>query len=419
MALLYVLYWLRETLGLHLTVAHFDHRIRVDGAADLAVVGAAADDLGLELVQGFEDVPALQRAEKRNLEEAARIARHAFLESAAAACGADRIALGHTRTDVAETVLLHLLRGAGPSGLRGMRAWRAPYVRPLITCSREETRAFCARHGIPYRDDPTNLDTRLRRNAVRHELMPVLRRFNPRAEEALARTAHLWEEAHDVLNWAAVVGLAQVEDGEALRVSRLAKLPRSVRALVLREAAAAELGGHQGLSQVHIAALQTLVERGRGEVCLPRNVRASAQRDLLRFVRTGASPAVPQELPVGGEVVLEDLNWCICVLPVPRPQRLDETGRCMAYADPQEVRLPLCVRTRRPGDRVRPLGMSGTKPLKDLLAEYGVPRPIRDTWPIVCDREGIVWPVGTRIAERCKVQPGTMEVLRLEARRTC
>ncbi len=418
MALLYTLYWLRESLELHLTVAHFDHRIRADSAADLAVVETAVQELKLELVRGSGDVPALRRGEGRNLEEAARMARHAFLESTAAACGAERIALGHTRTDVAETVLLHLLRGAGPSGLRGMRAWRPPYVRPLIACDRQETRGFCAQHGIAYRDDPTNLDTRLRRNAVRLELLPSLARFNPRVEAALARTGRLWGEACEVLDWAAARARADVAEGGVLRLAQLRDLPRSVRALILREEAAAALGGHRGLREVHIRALQELVDRGQGETCLPRNVRASAHKDRLQFVRSPAGPLAPQEVPLGSTISFPDLGWRISVASVARPGELRSPDPYVAHADPESVRMPLYVRSRRPGDRFSPLGMRGTKSLKDLLAEAGVPRPARNSWPILCDSQGIVWPVGTRIADRCKVRPGAERVLRLEARRT-
>jgi tRNA(Ile)-lysidine synthase len=203
MALLYSLYWLRKEFDISLAIAHLDHGIRQDTAEDLRIVRSAAEDLGLEMVYDRVDAPALAKREKLNLEEAARRLRRDFLLRASQDLGAQKIALGHTRTDLAETVLLHLLRGAGPAGLRGFLPVSPPFIRPLIFLSREETRDFCRAHGIPFRDDPTNWDRKILRNAIRLELLPWLKRHNPRAEEALARAAQLLGETEEVLAWLA------------------------------------------------------------------------------------------------------------------------------------------------------------------------------------------------------------------------
>ena len=202
-ALLCALHRLRDELVVILAVAHLDHGIRPDTAEDWALVRTLSDDLGLPLVFERVDVPARAREKRLNLEQAARLARREFLERAAIEAGAERIALGHTRTDVAETVLLHLLRGAGPRGLRGILPCTPPYVRPLILVSRAEARAFCQAEGIPFRDDPTNDDRRLLRNVMRLEVLPILARFNPQAEAALARAGRLCADAEEALAWTA------------------------------------------------------------------------------------------------------------------------------------------------------------------------------------------------------------------------
>ncbi|MFO8033858.1 MAG: tRNA lysidine(34) synthetase TilS, partial [Candidatus Bipolaricaulota bacterium] len=241
-AMLYALFWLRHELGLQLTVAHLDHGIRADSHEDAALVRAACRDLNLPLEEQRTDVPAM-RGRSGNLEEVARRARHAFLENASQRADAQAIALGHTRTDLAETLLLHLLRGAGPAGLRGMTPSRPPYIRPLVDCSRRQTREFCRAHDLPFREDPTNQDVRLTRNAVRLELLPKLKKFNPRAEHALARAAQLWAEAQEGLTWAAHHGLELATEGTGLDLNALARFPDSVQRLVLRQAAADALGG--------------------------------------------------------------------------------------------------------------------------------------------------------------------------------
>lgn len=418
MALLYGLWWLRKEYALRLTIAHLDHGIRADTAEDLRVVRYAADDLGLPLIYERADVPALARGEKRNLEEAARLVRQEFLRRAARRAGAGKIALGHTRTDLAETVLMHLLRGAGPGGLRGMLCSSPPYIRPLLCVSRSQTRAFCQEHGIPFHDDPTNQDTRYLRNAVRLELLPALSRYNPRAEEALARAAELWAEAEEALDWAAGRALEGARSGAGLSLSRLEALPRAVQALAIRKALAEALGGARRLERVHVEAILELLAKGKqGEVALPGGFSAQLNGETLLLVREEGEqpPFEPVELPLPGEVELP--GWRLVAEVVPRPESLIPPSRFVAYLDPRKVEVPLIVRPRRPGDRLRPLGLPGHKKVKDLLAEAQVPRKQRSGWPLVCDQRGIAWVVGVRIAEGYKVGPDAQKVVKLEARR--
>lgn len=418
MALLYALHWLRGDYGLWLSVAHLDHGIRQDTEEDLRVVREAAVGLGLPLIYGRRDVPAFARQAKKNLEEAARIVRRDFLADAARRVDAERIALGHTRTDLAETVLLHLLRGAGPGGLRGILALDPPYIRPLLGVSREETRRFCREHSIPFHDDPTNQDTRFLRNAIRLELLPQLSRYNPRVEEALSRAAELWAGAEEALDWAAARALAEVRDGEVLCLERLGALPKGVQALVVRTAAAEALGGPQELTRKHVEGILGLLSHTEaGETVLPGGLRVRVEGGHLSF--GPKAPVVPfeRDLPLMGETSFPDLGWRFCLSRIPRPLDLRTPSPFIAHVDPQGIAPPLIIRTRRPGDRLRPLGMTGEKKVKELLMEAKIPASERDRWPLVCDQRGIVWVVGVRISEEHKVPDGAREVLKMEAQR--
>jgi tRNA(Ile)-lysidine synthase len=416
MALLYALYRLRGDYDLQLFIAHLDHGIRQDTAEDLRVVRDAAAELGLSLIYERRDAPAFARRAKKNLEEAARIVRRDFFLDAAQRVDAEEIALGHTRTDLAETVLLHLLRGAGPGGLRGILALDPPYIRPLINVSREETRRFCREHSIPFHDDPTNQDTRFLRNAVRLELLPQLSRYNPRVEEALSRAAELWAEAEEALEWAAARALAEIRDGEVLCLGRLGALPKGVQALVVRTAAAEALGGPQGLTRKHVEGILGLLSRTEaGETVLPGGLRARVEGGHLSF--GPKAPAVPfeRDLPLMGEASFPDLGWRFRLSRIPRPLDLQPPSPFVAHVDPAGLAPPLLIRTRRPGDRLRPLGMIGEKKVKELLMEAKIAASERGSWPLVCDQRGIVWVVGVRISEEHKVPDGAREVLRIEA----
>jgi tRNA(Ile)-lysidine synthase len=426
MALLYCLWWLRRDYDLTLTVAHLDHGIRSDTSRDLTTVRAAVEDLDLPLIYERRDVPAFAREKKMNLEEAARVVRREFLERAASGVGAQKIALGHTRTDLAETILMHLLRGAGPGGLRGILFASPPYIRPLLGISRKDTKTFCIEHDIPYAIDPTNLDTGLLRNAIRLELLPYLEKFAPDPEGALARSAELWAEAEETLEWATARALEEVRlDNNTLSVSRLRKMPRSVRSLVVRALAAELLGSERGIDRVHVEQVLHILEKGEGHAMatLPKGLLVERWREWLRFrfgppgAESGPPTEGEWEIPLEGEREIPELGWRFRVARIPRPAELVPPSPYVAYLDPRKVSPPLCVRTRRPGDRIRPLGFPRTKKLKDLLSSAGIPPEERDCVPLICDAAGIIWVVGVRLSEDYKVPEDAVEVLRVEAER--
>jgi len=426
MCLLYCLWWLRRDYGLKLTIAHLDHGIRPDTEKDLEAVRWAAEDLGLPLVYEHRDVPAFAKERKLNLEEAARMVRRDFLERAAKDAGATKIALGHTRTDLAETVLMHILRGAGPGGLRGILFSAPPYIRPLLCVSRRETEEFCRAHDIPYVVDPTNLDTRYLRNSIRLELLPHLKKFAPDPEGALARSAELWAEAEESLEWAAARALGEVRlDQDTLSVKGLLELPRGLRSLVIRRMAAEALGTERGIDRVHIEQVLHILEKGEGHAMatLPKGLRVERWRDRLRFRVTPPGPEERAplggewELPLEGEREIPELGWRFRLSRIPRPESLTPPSPYVAYIDLRKVLPPLYVRTRRPGDRIRPLGFPKEKKLKDVLSSAGIPPEERDRVPLLCDKRGIIWAVGARLSEDYKVGGDATEVLRVEAER--
>jgi tRNA(Ile)-lysidine synthase len=415
MALLYSLYWLRKEFDISLAIAHLDHGIRQDTAEDLRIVRSAAEDLGLEMVYDRVDAPALAKREKLNLEEAARRLRRDFLLRASQDLGAQKIALGHTRTDLAETVLLHLLRGAGPAGLRGFLPVSPPFIRPLIFLSREETRDFCRAHGIPFRDDPTNLDRKILRNAIRLELLPWLKRHNPRAEEALARAAQLLGETEEVLAWLAEKTLSELEKDRGLDLRELRKLPKPVQALAVR--ALAQRYG-VALYHRHVEAILEGIERGRAaEYRLPQGLVARIGGGLFLIEEVKAVPPGPWPLELPGETLIPELGWKIKTEKVPRPESLHPGSPNVAYVSSQKLRPPLYVRPAKKDDVFIPFGAERGKKVWEFLARQGIPRWERERWPLLLDSRGVVWVVGIRASGEYSVDAGENEVWRLEAYR--
>ncbi len=413
LALLYALYWLRKEFAFELAMAHLDHGIRQDTAEDLKVVQAAAEDLGLPLVYERVDAPGYARKHKLNLEEAARRLRREFLLRAASQAQAGKIALGHTRTDLAETVLLHLLRGAGPAGLRGFLPVSPPFIRPLILVGREETRNFCEIHSIPFRDDPTNLDTRYLRNALRLELLPKLRQYNPRAEEALARTAQLLAESLEVLEWASAQALQEARKERGLDLAQLRALPKPVQALLVRA-----LASEHGILLYHRHVEAILRGLGRGQAAeyrLPQNLVARIGRGLLVIEELKPPPRGIWTLSFPGETEVPELGWKFALAPIPRPPSLDPHEPCQIYVSPKKAEPPLFVRAATRADVFRPFGERKEKRVWDVLAREGIPRWERERWPVVVAGRGVVWVVAVRPSCEYAVEEDEEGVISLRA----
>ena len=433
MALLLTLARLAEELDIHLTVAHFDHmlRSRQEAHDDEAAVRDLAVGLGLSFVAGAGDVPARTRRRRESVEEAARHLRFDFLRREAKRLKADVVVLGHTRDDRAETVLLHLLRGSGLDGLIGLRprsAWplgRGPALaRPLLETTRAETLRYCREAGLTPREDPTNLLLQATRNRLRHEVIPLLRRLNPRLDEALCRLGEATAADVDYLDAAANAewrSQASFEDGGVVFPrGAFTSLSAALRARLLRRAVRRLAGAAVELEAVHIVAVEEALAKRRSSVSLPHGLTASVG---TRDVRIGRSSRMPPPaiaetpLVVPGRTDLPGWTAVAEIVPPPPPQPRPRT-RFEAWLDSDAVGARLIVRSRRPGDRLRPLGLGGEKKLQDLLVDARVPREERDAVPLVCAPWGIAWVVGHRLDERAALGEGSRSVLRLRFRRT-
>lgn len=430
-ALLVISARLRQSQGLDLTAAHFDHMLRSKAEAeeDEAYVRRLADCLGLPLTCGRGDVAAKARRAKLSLEDAARRLRYRFLAQTARQVGASVVLLGHTLDDQAETVVLHILRGSGLDGLAAMRP-RSPWpfaqgpevARPLLCLRRTDTQRYCLELGLTPRQDPTNELLAAWRNRVRHEVIPTLRRFNPQVETALARlaeaaasdTARLEAEAAEA--WPQV---ARTQKGSVvLQAAQMAHLDPAVRFRILRRAFQRAAGRPTDLEAAHVEAMLSLLRRGRGKAALPSGVTASLAAGQLTVSRQAArrAEAVPQTtLSVPGTT--QAGPWHVETRILQPPVDVRSGGRWLAYLDARALHGPLFVRSRRPGDRLRPLGLHGDKKVQDVLVDAKVPAEERDTVPLLCDSQGVLWVVGHRLDQRVAVKANSDKVIQVRFRR--
>ena len=412
-------------LPARLACAHLDHGLRPSSVLDAGVARALAGRFGVPFFFERADLST----GRGSVEARARAARYAFLERTAAREGFACVATGHTREDQVETVLLARLRGAPPCALGGMPVSRPisaqrsaiRLVRPMLGLSREGGARYLAARGLVARIDPTNLDTRLRRNWVRRELLPHMRRADPDVDAVLLHVADRARAIRDRLASRADARLAaaSLRGGEAfLPDASLAGAGRALAQAVLSSALARSgLGGYLGRRGL-ASALSVWGGRFGRRLTLDGGVTAERVRGGL-FLSRGAARdpcrAYALRLEVPGEVETPSGRVRARVT-ADAPGRTGAVGldpRREAILDLDRIEMPLEVRPRRPGDRMRPLGAPGSRKIKKIISERGIRRGARDALPLVVSAGRIVWIAGLAVAHGARLTPKTRRAVRL------
>jgi len=423
-ALLDVLGRLAPEYGLSLHVAHLDHGLRAEASAeDARFVAQLAARLGMPLHAERLPPGALAAARGHGTEGAAREARYAFLERQAAGIGAHRIALGHTASDQAETILHRLVRGAGIAGLRGIPPIRGPFIRPLLGLTRSEILAYAETRRLMWRDDATNADPAFARNRIRHRVLPELEQINPRAVEAICRASGHAAGAEDIATflvsnlWNGVCS-EQRSQRVVFRRNVLSCYPPGVRRLLLREGVRRARGTLRGIDEGHVLSLQHLLAASlRQRLDLP-GLHAQAAGNELVLSREEQPSVGPWAFPVElGRTEIPDppITLTLSVHEAGRPP-LRPSDRWDEVADADRIAFPLSLRSRHAGDRFAPLGLGTETKLKDFLVNARLPDPDRGRIPLLCDQEKIVWVVGVRLSEAVRLGEDTRRYLTMQAR---
>jgi tRNA(Ile)-lysidine synthase len=454
-AMLRIFAELRAELGITLFVLHFHHQLRADAAdEDKRFVEALAAEFHLEFASGRGDVAAEARLHGWNLEDAARRLRYQFFASAAAAHGLNRVAVAHTANDQAETVLSHLLRGSGLTGLAGIYPVAGDVIRPLLEVEREELRGFLAGLGQAWREDASNQDDSRTRARIRHQLIPVLLRdFDAASVTRLARLAGHARE--DETFWQALederfraLAIRETSGAVSLSVANLLlPMPLLLPAATFpirggRPDAAAGVSSNE--SPATMALTRRLVRRiyqelrGSREQLTSRHVQSVL--DLAMKSQSGASVDLPgicvervfdrlcfRSVPGAARsasdgaaaaaspdfayavtrleglelvsIVVTELHRRFNLKMVDWPPAQSDTVQDWGAVDFDRVRWPLVLRNWRPGDSYRPHGSRRVRKLKRLLLESRVPRRARGSWPVLTSAGKVIWASGYPVAE--------------------
>jgi len=429
--LLHVLVELAPRWALQLSVLHMDHCLRgEESAKDAEFVRRLADDFGLPFHSRRVDVGRLRSESGENLEQAAREARREFFLGFLRSGEMDRIALGHTRSDQAETVLFRLLRGSGTAGLSGiLPVTREGLVRPLIEIDRQDVEQFLRERGVDWRDDATNRDLTFARNRIRLELLPTLRRdWNPALNESLARMATIslddeeyWEAEMDRMTEVHVV---RKSGGILIRAGALQELPRAVGRRLIRRALRMVKGDLRRVNFVHVDQVLALALRreGDGRAQLP-GVDVMRSFDWIRFAPVAGLAGAPRNyripLMVPGEVTVPGSGSRLRVGLGEATQLKESPDTDCRYntnewaLDWRKISQPLELRNWRQGDQYRPVEHTVEERIKVLFQRARIPLWERRSWPVIVSGETIVWARRFGPAIQFAVTPESRTVLKV------
>jgi len=463
LCLLHLLLRLQPAYRLTLHVAHLHHGARGPAAdADAEFVAALAAAWHLPVTVERHDVPALACQHKLTFEEAARRVRYAFLAQVAVRVGASRIAVGHNADDQAETVLMHILRGSGLAGLRGMRPLTplAEYrfltplttetslspradldlIRPLLDIPRSEIESYCAAQGLEPRFDRSNLDTTYFRNRLRHDLLPLLQSYNPNIHTRLCHTAAVVAADYELLillydqAWSDTM-IEEQKTAIRFDLDRWRALPVAAQRATLRRAIRRLRQDLRDVDFVHIEDGRHVALTGEtgAQAILPRGLVLTVGYEQLTISDTAVVvPPLPADEPLlwnsaplvvatPGVTLLPDSDW---VLQADRvsgwnlPRITDNADPWIAYLDADACTAPFILRSRQPGDRFRPQGMGGhTVKLSAFMTNVKIPHAWRDHIPLLVAHSesgsDILWVCGHRVSETAAVTPDTERVMRM------
>ena len=460
-ALLRILEALENELGITLVVVHLNHSLRgSESLADAEFVAELAHERNLRFVQRVEDVAVVAAQEGWNLEDAGRRLRQRFFAQLVEEGVADQIAVAHTADDQAETLLAHLMRGTGMTGIGGIHPVAGPVVRPLLEMRRQELRDYLQSLNQEWREDSTNSDTRKMRARIRKNLLPLIERdFSPVIVSHLNELARLAREENAFWNVFVEERFEKLarQSEEAVRIpardlltpfnsleesyqkkatparptsANLTASPQlAVTERLIRRMYEAARGDRRELSAKHVQQIIELagyLKSGR-KVELPGGIIVHHEVGELIFARIidkgrkvakeTTSPANAYEyiveLPlnetktltvaeVGKRLSLNLIDW---------PSAQSDTIRDVQALDADLLRSPLILRNWRPGDAYRPRGRQDERKLKQMLLAGRVPVSQRGTWPVLESSGQVVWALGMEPAEECSARPGTRKGL--------
>jgi tRNA(Ile)-lysidine synthase len=427
--------------GYSVIAAHFDHSIRENSSEDALFVQNVCELWSIPFMLKRMNVKEYCRENGQNIEEGARNLRYEFLFDAAKNNSTSAVLVAHHADDQVETVLMHFIRGAGLSGLKGIKyksfleqfSKTIPIIRPLLDISRKQIYSYCIENQIPFIEDQTNTDITFFRNRLRHELIPELETYNPRFRETLIRTTHSLQADHDLVNdmvsieWENVV-LENQTSFIKLNLVKIRAQSKGLRWNVIIKAVKILRPDIRDFDQSVLIRLDELITEpidGK-RIDLINHLESYISHDSLLICESGYKEPVqlfPQYYEIhqilGFPLEMDFSNgWQLHGSISANNMKMESIPKNLsnyeAFLDDDSIEGEVILRNILPGDRIQPLGNGGhhTK-ISDIFINHRIPKDARQAYPILCDSSEIIWVPGIMISEKCKVTPDTKKILHL------
>lgn len=428
--LLTVLAGLREKMELKLYAVHVNHMIRgTEADTDESYVEVYCKELGIPCDSYHIDVPAFAKKQKLTEEEAGRNARYkAFARTADKYGFADyKVAVAHNKNDVAETVLLNMVRGTGIAGMAGIPVKRGRIVRPLLSCTRLEIETYLEQKGIQYCTDSTNLENDYARNKIRNQVIPALNEINTQAAAHISQAAayaamydtyvtkqvgHFLDEQMEIRKQTGN------HDAYVLGIGKLREQDELIEDLVILELIGRVSGGRKDIGQNHVREVKKLYRAAAGSrIMLPHGGMAYQNYGYLCFENTSwKENSGWQETVVEGtgEYILPGMGRMKIEI-FEKSVHLDLTKKeYTKFADYDRIQNGITIRKYMENDYMVITSDGSTKKINRLFSSCKIPVAERSQIPLVASGHDIIWAVGVRLSEKYKVRPDTKRVICLE-----
>lgn len=430
-------------LGYQLIVAHVNHKLRPESDREARYVENLTNALGMPFLYTEVDIHSYAGEHSLSIEEAARRVRYQFLYEQAKERCAKAVLVAHTANDQVETILMHLLRGSGLVGLAGMDSltlpneWsdRIPLIRPMLSSKRDEIMQYLQANQLVPLFDQSNLDTTYFRNRLRHELLPTLETYNPRIQDNLLRMSQILRDDYSVIQvkvdeaWSNCFA-GQEHELPSFYRSAFRALPIALQRYLLRRAIAFHL---PGLIDVGFE----IIERGRrfvsedrpgGRVDIIAGLWLICEGDIfwlafdLDDLRISGFPAITSSVNITLEIpttVILENGWQLSVeipndIGLVLPQSTTNKDPYQIWLDSDALSESLVLRSRKPGDRILPLGMEGhSMKISDLMINLKVPVRARKTWPLLCSGDQVLWVPGYRQSQHGRVTASSLSLVHM------
>ncbi len=398
-ALLYALLKMRDSLGITVTAAHFNHKIRGEEAErDQHFVRDCCELLGVQLFEDSGDVPLYAKENHLSIELAARELRYRFFEG----LDTDVIATAHTASDNLETVIHNLTRGTALNGLCGIPAKRGRFIRPLIFCTRQDVEDYCSLNDIEFINDSSNFCDDYTRNKIRHNVVPVLKSINSAAENCVSRMTLSLREDEDFIKSAVLNEYNKRYYDGCIDVKNFEEIHPAVAKRLIAEYYNRECGQADSL---HINNIYEISLNG-GTTSVCGNKSAIVRDGKLKIVDTHKNVVIP-DFKVDISVSDNDLF---------KENKKVHNLLLKNTLDYDRIIGNLVCRTRQAGDSLRLKNKNGTKQLKKLFTEYKIPVDLRQVWPVLADDEGVVWVHKIGVADRCAADEDSKKLYKINVK---